>query len=76
MKVDSGLTDCAVFSIEAGAGTVTLILVLAVANTHTPVLTGEVTAWVHCGKKNTKETHVKLQTKLWLELLTITRTLV
>lgn len=59
----TGLTDGAVLSIEASARAVTLVLVLAVPHTHTPVLAGEITAWVHCGKQEqelmseTKEEH-------------------
>lgn len=48
----SGLTDCAVFSVVAGSGAVAFILVLSVPHAHTPVLTGEVAARVHCKKKN------------------------
>lgn len=46
----SGLTDSAVFSIETGASAVTLVLFLTIPYTHAPVLTGEITAWIHCGK--------------------------
>lgn len=45
----TGLTDSAVFSAVAGTSAVTLVLVLTIPYTHTPVLTGEITAWVHCG---------------------------
>lgn len=45
-----GLTGGAVFSIVAGVGAVTLIFVLTVAHTHTPVLTGEITARIDCGQ--------------------------
>lgn len=47
---ENGLTDCAVFSVVAGTSTVTLILVLTIPDAHTPVLTGEGTAWIDCGK--------------------------
>lgn len=47
---ENGLTDCAVFSVVAGTSAVTLILVLTVPDAHTPVLTGEGTAWIDCGK--------------------------
>lgn len=45
-----GLTDGAVCSIVARVGAVTLVFVLAIAHAHTPVLAGEITAGVHCGK--------------------------
>lgn len=51
----SGLTDSAVFSVVAGTSAITLILVLVIPHTHTPVLTGEITAWVHCGKQEEEE---------------------
>lgn len=47
---ENGLTECAVFSVVAGTSAVTLILVLTVPDAHTPVLTGEGTAWIDCGK--------------------------
>lgn len=52
---ENGLTDCAVFSVVAGTSTVTLILVLTIPDAHTPVLTGEGTAWIDCGKKEKRK---------------------
>lgn len=46
----TGLTDGAVFSMEASPGAVALILVHCVPHTHTSVLAGYIAAWVHCGK--------------------------
>lgn len=47
---DSGpkLRDSAVFSVVAGASAITLIFVLSIPHTYSPVLTGDITAWVHC----------------------------
>ena len=50
------LTDGAVFSLEAGAGAVTLVLVLSIPDTHTPVLAGEIAARVHCRKQEGEDT--------------------
>jgi len=57
-----GLTDGAVVPAEAGAGAVTLVLVLLVPHTHTPVLTGEVTARVHCGGEITERNSCQILT--------------
>lgn len=46
-----GLTDGAVFSVVATISAVTLILVLTIPHTRSPVLTGDVTAWIHYGKQ-------------------------
>lgn len=53
-----GLTGGAVFSIISGVCAVALIFVLTVAHAHTPVLTGEVTAWVDCGQGRSHVKHV------------------
>ena len=49
-----GLTDGAVLSVVAGTSAVALIFVLIVAYTHSPMLTGKITAWIHCGNKTEK----------------------
>lgn len=46
-----GLTDGAVFSVVASASAVTLVAVLAISHTHTPVLARQVAAGVHCQKE-------------------------
>lgn len=63
----TGLTDSAVFSIVAGASAVTLILVFPIPHTHTPVLTGDITAWVHCEKQEElmSKDREKCLHKLW-----------
>lgn len=42
------LTDGAVVSVEAGGGAVTLILICAEPHTHACILTGVITAGIHC----------------------------
>lgn len=51
LRSRTGLTDGAVFPAEAGTSAVALILFLSIPYTHTLVLTGEITAWVHCGER-------------------------
>lgn len=43
----TGLTDSAVFSVVAATSAVTLILIHAIPNTHAPVLTRYIAAWIH-----------------------------
>lgn len=46
--VNNVRTDSAVVSIEAGASAVTLILVCTKCHTHACILTGVITAGIHC----------------------------
>lgn len=57
LVVITGLTDGAVFSEVSGTSAITLIFVFAVSHTHTPVLTGQIAAWVHCGRR--RRGHIK-----------------
>lgn len=48
INVNNVRTDSAVLSIEASASAVTLILVCTKSHTHACILTGVITAGIHC----------------------------
>lgn len=48
INVNNVRTNSAVVSVEAGASAVTLILVCTKSYTHASILTGVITAGVHC----------------------------